>query len=146
MSFDARSLERLQQLGRSLPQRLPPPAAAPPAPVPAPSEGGGGRRHRLETETNPDALFHELVRASADGSAPPHLLERLRELEARRSQTAALGRPTTHEAGGGANRADGRPRSERRRPERGRPDPQLLREHGELYTAFQQLLLEDDEI
>lgn len=76
MSFDARSLERLKQLGRSLPQPLPRPEPAPAAP--AASE----RRHRVETETDPEALFRELMQVSPDGSVPPHLMERLRQAEA----------------------------------------------------------------
>ncbi|NDG75626.1 MAG: hypothetical protein EBX49_09900, partial [Synechococcaceae bacterium WB8_1B_136] len=69
MSFDARSLERLQQLGRSLPKPLPKPDAAP-APPPA-----SQKRHRVETETDPEALFRELMQVSPDGSVPPHLLD-----------------------------------------------------------------------
>ncbi|MCP9887109.1 hypothetical protein KBY96_04070 [Cyanobium sp. ATX 6A2] len=147
MSFDARSLERLRQLGRSLPQRLPvPEPPAPPAGSSAPTQGSGARLHRLETETDPEALFHELMRASADGSAPPHLLERLRELETRRrlpdpAPPAVAGPdPDPLASTAPSNKQD------RRHRERGRPDPKLAREHGDLYTAFQQLLLEDDEI
>ncbi|MEX1323557.1 MAG: hypothetical protein AB1Z21_05100 [Synechococcaceae cyanobacterium] len=149
MSFDARSLERLRQLGRTLPQRLP--APEPPA-TPAATPGadglkGDGRRHRLETETDPEALFHELVRASSDGSAPPHLLERLRDLEARRARPESQQQASAGEQPGfrGHQAAGSAPGKDRRR-ERGRPDPQLVRDHADLYTAFQQLLLEDDEI
>ena len=81
MSFDARSLERLQQLGRSLPQPLPTPQAAPPA---SPSPSGKppqGKLHRIETENDPQALFRELMQVSPDGHVPPHLMERLKELE-----------------------------------------------------------------
>ena len=75
MSFDARSLERLQQLGRSLPKPLPKPEAET-APQPA-----SQKRHRVETETDPQALFRELMQVSPDGSVPPHLLDRLRQAE-----------------------------------------------------------------
>jgi hypothetical protein len=149
MSFDARSLERLRQLGRTLPQRLPAPEPPTPAADPAPSQpGAGGGRHRLETETDPEALFHELMRASADGHAPPHLLERLRELESRRARPSAPAELQTREAqAGGPNRQPRPPAGGKgRQRQQGRPDPRLAREHGELYTAFQQLLLEDDEI
>ena len=145
MSFDAHSLERLRQLGRSLPQRLPvPEPPVPPAGPSAQTQGSGARLHRLETETDPEALFHELMRASADGIAPPHLLERLRELEARRRRPDAAPPAVI----GPDPLASTAPRNEqdRRHRERGRPDPKLAREHGDLYTAFQQLLLEDDEI
>jgi hypothetical protein len=86
MSFDARSLDRLKALGRTLPTPLPPPE--PPAPAAEPS-GAGSRLHRLETENDPEQLFRELIAASPDGSVPPHLMERLRDLEQRRSMPAA---------------------------------------------------------
>jgi hypothetical protein len=82
MSFDPRSRERLEALGRTLPQKLPTPQQAKPPVEPSPAAG----RHRLETEQDPEALFRELITASADGSVPSHLLERLRELESSRPQ------------------------------------------------------------
>ncbi len=92
MSFDARSRERLEALGRTLPQKLP----LPPKPAnspPAARKADTAPRHRVEIEENPEDLFRALMQASADGSVPPHLLERLRELEVaqpgRRSGTAA---------------------------------------------------------
>ncbi|MFM8524071.1 MAG: hypothetical protein ACKOCM_00360 [Cyanobacteriota bacterium] len=81
MSCDARSLERLQALGRQLPQPLPRPdstAAAAPRSQP--------RLHAIERESDPDQLFRELMQASPDGTVPPHLLERLRDLESARIQ------------------------------------------------------------
>ena len=75
MSLDPRSRERLEALGRRLPQPLPAPAAKPAA---AP-------RHRLEVEQDPEQLFRELMAASPDGNVPPHHLERLRQLEGQRS-------------------------------------------------------------
>ena len=80
MSFDARSRERLEALGRQLPKPLPLPEPARPRP--------DAPRHAVEIEQDPEQLFRELMAASADGSVPPHLMDRLRELEqARRRQT-----------------------------------------------------------
>jgi len=148
MSFAPRSLERLRQLGRTLPQRLPPPE--PPAAAAAPT-GAEGKRHRLETETDPEALFHELMRTSPDGSAPPHLLERLRELEARRRRSDATdpGAATAPTRAGEGQQATGNGSGRTRRSgpgARGAGQLQRGREQNELYTAFEQLLLEDDEI
>jgi len=81
MSFDARSRERLEALGRTLPQKLPLPPK-PASPPPAGRKADTPPRHRVEIEENPEDLFRALMEASADGSVPPHLLERLRELEA----------------------------------------------------------------
>jgi hypothetical protein len=78
MAFDPRSLERLRELGRSLPRPLPQPEPATDPPKPGPA------RHKLETETDPEALFRELMQASPDGTVPPHLMARLRDLETNR--------------------------------------------------------------
>lgn len=132
MSFDARSLERLQQLGRSLPQPLPQPL-----PKASPDAPPGQRLHPVETEENPEALFRELMTVSPDGSVPPHLLERLRDLEASRRDAAAASRTTA------------KPRSSAAQP----PNPAAIRarsgaqnpDEDNLYVAFQQLLLEDED-
>ena len=138
MSIDARSRERLEALGRSLPK---------PLPTPTPPQQGTpkalDKRHRVEVEENPEALFRELMQVSPDGTVPPHLMERLRELEARRqapapaagdsnpSPTMATGQSTGRNRPRGANTV-------------ARADPRTAANHGDLYTAFQQLLLEDD--
>lgn len=124
MSLDPRSRERLEALGRTLPSKLPTPT--PPEAAPAPR--AQDRRHRVETEQNPERLFHELMDASRDGTVPPHLMDRLRGLE----QQGRPSPPTDRAPVPG------------RRPAQGRaPDPDAsLRE--ELYTAFTQMLLEDE--
>ncbi|MCP9831159.1 hypothetical protein KBZ14_03840 [Synechococcus sp. HJ21-Hayes] len=139
MSFDARSLERLQQLGRSLPKPLPKPQAPSPADTPA-----SQKRHRVEIETDPDALFRELMLVSPDGTVPPHLLDRLKQAERdklhsqqeaqRRAQQQAQ-RQGGLKPRGAANEL--RPNQQRRKP--------ASSEELELYTAFQHLLLEGDE-
>jgi hypothetical protein len=136
MSFDARSLERLQQLGRSLPKPLPKPEAPPAAEAPA-----SQKRHRVETETDPQALFRELMQVSPDGSVPPHLLDRLRQAEADQLQARqAMQRQATPQGQG----LQPRGASNELRPNRQRRAP-ASNEELELYTAFQQLLLEGDE-
>jgi hypothetical protein len=143
MSFDARSLERLQQLGRSLPKPLPKPettAAAAPA---------SQKRHRVETETDPQALFRELMQVSPDGSIPPHLLDRLRQAEIDQQQIrqAEQRQAIQRQASQAQSTTAGlQPRgaSDELRPNRQRRTPASAEEL-ELYTAFQQLLLEGDE-
>jgi hypothetical protein len=136
MSFDPRSLERLRELGRRLPQPLPKPEPKPQASARA---RAAEPRHKVETETDPEQLFRELMAASADGTVPPHLMDRLRQLEGERHQrpTASSGSPTAPEMP--------TPKARRRDTTMGRPDPKLAAAHGDLYTAFQQLLLEDEE-
>lgn len=144
MAFDPRSLERLKELGRRLPQPLPKPEPAAPAAATPASE----RRHRVETETDPEALFHELMQVSPDGTVPPHLLERLRQAEEQRlrSQHPAAGSPPPAPTSGSpAGAAPGPARKPARPTVLGQRDPRTAAEHPELYTAFQQLLLEGDE-
>lgn len=156
MSFDPRSLERLRELGRSLPKPLPAPEARPAAPPERP-------RHRVETETDPETLFRELMQASSDGTVPPHLMDRLRQLESeRQSRRQAISRQPiatpdrAAEAGGrgGTAAAKGKPGAQgggrasgkgaAAAGNLGRRDPRLADAHGDLYTAFQQLLLEGE--
>jgi hypothetical protein len=150
MSFDPRSLERLRELGRNLPQPLPKPEA-PPAP-PKASE----QRHKVETETNPEALFRELMQASPDGTVPPHLMARLKELEGSRSPRRRPGAPSSAMAIDAANAGielgrdeppapPPQPAAVRGRTTAPRPGRARSSEEESLYTAFQQLLLEDDD-
>ncbi|UPM50432.1 hypothetical protein MY494_01105 [Synechococcus sp. A10-1-5-1] len=143
MSFDARSLERLQELGRSLPKPLPKPESS------SEPKGSSGKRHRVETETNPQALFGELMKASEDGTVPPHLMDRLRQSEtdqerkrqaAQREQLQALQNRTNRNPTG--LQAQGKPQELRPNQQRRRP---ATSEEQDLYVAFQQLLLEGDE-
>ncbi len=158
MSFDARSRERLEALGRQLPKPLP-------LPEPARSETrSDAPRHAVELEQDPEQLFRELMAASADGSVPPHLLERLRELEESRRRLARASvqnissapgsaRPPqsspTGAAGGAPKRSNRPSQGETRssRPRNNRPGnaPPRNAEEESLYTAFQQLLLEGDD-
>ncbi|MFN6133703.1 MAG: hypothetical protein ACK46L_12520 [Synechococcaceae cyanobacterium] len=155
MSLDPRSRERLEALGRSLPQKLPAPQQAKPPLLTSPAAG----RHRLETEQDPEALFRELIGASTDGTVPSHLLERLRELEAARPQesrdwTGAAGGPAARRSASdgrttpavGASAATGGPsrrasQTARATPPRG---PRLDPEQQALYSDFDQLLREAD--
>lgn len=130
MSFDARSRERLQSLGRSLPQPLPKPEQPQQSQTKA-----SDRRHKVELEQNPEALFRELMQVSPDGTVPPHLMERLRELESRRQSATPAPAPSIAAS----------PTKLRGRNTAGRADRRTAAEFGDLYTAFQQLLLEDEE-
>ncbi len=125
MSFDARSRERLEALGRTLPSKLP---------LPAPPPRAVDRRHRVETEQDPGRLFHELMDASRDGTVPPHLIDRLKGLEqgARPAPAAASISGTGPVKGPRSGRGGKMPDA----------DAQL---RDELYTAFTQLLLEDED-
>jgi hypothetical protein len=152
MSFDARSRERLEALGRQLPKPLP-------LPEPARSQArSDAPRHAVELEQDPEQLFRELMAASADGNVPPHLLERLRELEVSRRLARAAGLTGRGAPGAGtpgaasttasrsADRAPGRQRTPRTGNSRPGNTSARNAEEESLYTAFQQLLLEDDNL
>jgi hypothetical protein len=153
MSFDARSRERLEALGRQLPQKLPSPAPATPTPPGNPAPQG---RHPLELERNPEQLFRELMRASADGTVPPHLIDRLRQLESGPQRTdlagasdSPAGSPSRSSAAATAAGAAAarQPKGSRRRAGQGPLGARRVEgADAELYTSFQQLLLEDEEL
>jgi hypothetical protein len=136
MTFDARSKERLEALGRTLPKKLPLPE--PPA-APTPTGGGPSKdtpRHKLEREQDPAELFRALIAASPDGTVPPHLLDRLRELETARKPAP----PPSPEPTG--PRTSAAPPAGKRRGGRN-TSRNAAGEGDDLYTAFAQLLLEE---
>ncbi len=142
MSFDARSLERLQALGRQLPQPLPKPAP------PAASTRPEPKLHPIEREQDPEQLFRELMQASVDGTVPPHLLDRLRELEQAGTSRPARGPELP---GAGPAQSTATPGQPRRNPGPGRTTkgsrpPALTSDERNLYEAFEDLLhLQEDE-
>ncbi|MEB3333312.1 MAG: hypothetical protein VKI83_12560 [Synechococcaceae cyanobacterium] len=144
MSFDAHSRERLEALGRQLPRQLP---APPPAPTPT-AHPPQQRLHRLEREQDPAQLFRALMDASADGSVPPHLMMRLRELESAISdpaprQDALSSSPAARDAPSPPGR---RQRAQRTRQRlQGSLAGSRSGEDQSLYSAFRQLLDEDDD-
>ena len=141
MSFDARSLERLQELGRTLPQPL-----ASPTPVAKSRPKANERRHRVEIEDDPQELFRELMQVSPDGTVPPHLMARLKEAESRQKhlqQPPRPGQAPGQQPGGNPAQQQRAQQQRGKQTSLGKPDPRTAMEHGELYTAFQQLLLED---
>jgi len=148
MSFDPRSLERLKELGRQLPQSLPAAEATPTTSSPAKE-----RRHKVETEQNPQALFHELMQVSPDGTVPEHLMARLKQAEQRaEAERRQKNQPPSsdHQGSGQAHRGTATVSAAQRsgkgkntRPQRQRVSPGS--EEESLYVAFGQLLLEDEE-
>ena len=196
MSFDARSKERLEALGRTLPKKLPLPEPMPGASAArgagtgesspgssraarpkstgqgsterglqrpgAPGKAVEGQgvqaataqhlpketaRHRLEREQDPAELFRALITASPDGTVPPHLLDRLRDLETPRQPAAGLGTSQAAPATPGSPRERTTPKGSTSAGKRGgsrSPAQGRASEDQDLYTAFAQLLLEDD--
>ena len=119
MTFDSHSLERLKELGRKLPKEISKPKSNELKNLKVTTNQ---KLHPVEIETNPEQLFRELMEISPDGNVPPHLLERLKKLESNNVNFSSNSDPLINE-----NLKD------------------ILAEDSlNLYTQFQQFLLEDD--
>ena len=119
MTFDSNSLERLKELGRKLPKEI-----FKPQPIESANskETKKQKLHPVEIETNPEQLFRELMEISPDGNVPPHLLERLKKLESDNIKISPNRDPIMNE----------------------NPHELSSNESLNLYTQFEQFLLEDD--
>ena len=119
MTFDSHSLQRLKELGRKLPKQISRPASNEFKNL---KETKNQKLHPVETETNPEQLFRELMEISPDGNVPPHLLERLKKLESNNVKISSNLDPQVNEN-----------------------SKEILAEDAlNLYTQFQQFLLEYD--
>ena len=116
MTFDSHSLERLKELGRKLPKEVSKPQSK------NQNESKKTNLHPVEIETNPEQLFRELMKISPDGNVPPHLLERLKKVESNNLKIHANQHQSINDNS---------------------KDP-LTEDSINLYTQFQQFLLEDD--
>ena len=119
MTFDSHSLESLKELGRKLPTELSKPQSNK---LKNQKEEKDQKLHSVETETNPEKLFRELMEVSTDGNVPPHLLDRLKKLETNYLKISSNTDQNISK------------KSKDLSPE----------ESLSLYTQFQQFLLEDD--
>ena len=119
MTFDSHSLERLKELGRKLPKEISKPE---PNELRILKEKNTQKLHPVEIETNPEQLFRELMEISPDGNVPPHLLERLKELESNAVKSSSNTNPVMIE----------------------NSQELSTNESLNLYTEFKQFLLEDD--
>ena len=119
MTFDSHSLKRLEELGRKLPKEILTSQSKEPS---KPLETKKQNLHPVEIENDPEQLFLELMEISPDGNVPPHLLERLKTLEANKVKTSSLSDAVTNE----------------------NAQEVSIDESLNLYTQFKQLLLEDE--
>mgnify|MGYP001254891499 CR=1 FL=1 len=123
MSFDQRNLKRLENLSRQLPQPIENPKTSKKN-----KNTSENHSHIIETETNPQSLFHELIQASTDGRVPPHLLNRLKEIE------------TIQVSSSSSNIQKNQATNLRKKVK----STSSLKEES-LYIAFREQLIEDDE-
>ena len=119
MTFDSHSLERLKELGRKLPKEI---SKSQSNKSEKKIETNKRKLHPVEIETNPEQLFRELMEISPDGNVPPHLLERLKKLESNNVKDSPNADKYINEDSENLSNEDSL----------------------NLYTQFQQFLLEDD--
>ena len=127
MSFNSKSIDSLLKLRKDLPQNIETDKSSKNA-----NTNSTRKLHPIETEDNPQKLFHELMNASQDGSIPSHLLSRLQQTE--QKQQDSLNTPTgnRHKEHTSSNSSNPMPLQQ-----------QKTDIHGE-YVLFEQLLLEDE--
>ena len=123
MSFDPHSLERLRELGRQLPKEI---SKTKPSKSKDSTPHKNKHLHPVEVEENPQQLFRDLMDISHDGSVPHHLMDRLKKLESNELELNSS-KP---------NDTDLSISSKSKK--------QTNNDCLNLYTAFNQLLLEDD--
>ena len=119
MTFDSHSLERLKQLGRKLPKEISKSRTNESRNL---TETKKAKLHPVEIETNPEQLFRELMEISPDGNVPPHLLDRLKKLESNNVKIPSTVDPIISE----------------------NSEDLSINDSINLYTQFNQFLLEDD--
>ncbi len=126
MSFDSHSLERLRELGRKLPKPLPETNN-----ISKSSKKTKSNLHPIETEEKPEKLFEELIKASPDGEIPPHLIERLKEVESLEHKKSI----TTKIDTSSKQKQESKPNYKK--------DFKAIEQKDDLYIPFKQLLLEE---
>ena len=77
MTLNNESINRLRQIKNQLPNNAPP---ANKKNIPK-ANSTHHKLHKIETEEDPSELFHALIDVSPDGEIPPHLINRLKEIE-----------------------------------------------------------------
>ena len=123
MNLDPHSLERLRELGRQLPKEIRKPN---PSKIKDLRSHKNKNLHPVEREKNPEQLFRELMDISHDGNVPDHLINRLKKLESNELEFKSSNSDETNS------------------DIPSKPKKQDHNESLNLYTAFNQLLLEDD--
>ena len=128
MSFNSNSLDRLRQLNQKLKENNQ---------LQKSSNGNSSKKtsklHKVETEENPQKLFHSLMDVSPDGNIPTHLLSRLKETESQsllNIKNNSMDRTTKY-----PNDVE---------PISSNPSSKDKNEEDNLYVSFKSLLLEEE--
>jgi len=129
MSFNSNSLKRLRDLEQKLSKEC------------SDNENqkqnknqSSAKLHPIETEKNPELLFHELIKASEDGNIPQHLINRLQEIETRNYNQVY-----NYKQNPLKNKSKGRQAKQNKKELSNQKQKDLL------YAEFNRLILEDDD-
>ena len=125
MSFDSNSLDRLKELGRKLPKKI----ESIPKSKQLKQHSNASSKHPVELEQDPKQLFREIMNISPDGNIPEHLLNRLRQLEL---SELSNNKNIDEIQGKSVNKVSKQKQTNKS-------------EQNDLYTIFNQFLLEEDE-
>ena len=127
MNFTPDSINRLNDFKRKLPSKL-----ETHKDLDSPNNLVNRKVHPIETEKDPEKLFHELMKASTDGSIPPHLINQLKKLEKKNNlHIKENDTAPSRKAKPSGNRSFAKSNS--------------LKDEDNLYLAFQNLLLEEED-
>ena len=130
MSFDSNSLERLRQLGRQLPQKLPKSNIDS-----SKKDTEGTQKVEINENKTPEDLFRELIEQSPDGNISPGLISQVKEAEKREKENKSLleikniARENKKERTSYLNKKSNKEKNNKK----------------DLYISFERLLLEEDD-
>tara|TARA_Y100001968_G_scaffold331888_1_gene388112 strand:- start:73 stop:447 length:375 start_codon:yes stop_codon:yes gene_type:complete len=124
MSFNKDSVQKLNQIKRKLPQKIETDKK-----IITNTNKKTIKIHQIEKEQDPNKLFKQLINSSPDGNIPKHLLKRLKELEDNQIQ----------------HKKDRLIDSEENDPSKYNKATNTNDDERNLYSNFQQLLLEEEE-
>ena len=133
MSFDKNNLERLRQLGRKLPKKLP---TSNPTSNSSSKDSKPKKGSFINEEKTLDDLFRESIETSIDGTLSPELISKIKQIEREKQETR------NEKINQESENINSTIRNKRIRSNQN----QKLNHQEELYTSFQRLLLEEEDL
>ena len=133
MSFDKNNLERLRQLGRKLPKKLP---TSNPNSNSSSKDSKPKKGSCINEEKTLDDLFRESIETSIDGTFSPELISKIKQIEREKKETR------NEKINQESENINSTIRNKRIKSNQN----QKLKHQEELYTSFQRLLLEEEDL
>ena len=133
MSFDKNNLERLRQLGRKLPKKLP---TSNPTSNSSSKDSKPKKGSCINEEKTLDDLFRKSIETSIDGTFSPELISKIKQIEREKKETR------NEKINQESENINSTIRNKRIKSNQN----QKLKHQEELYTSFQRLLLEEEDL